>query len=324
MEQNVSTSVLVTGGTGFVGSRLVELLNSRGYAVTCLVRDRENLRWLEGQKVRLVQGDCLDPATLPQAVQGAAMVVHAAGLTKAIRSREYYTVNQKGTENLLEACAAHARGLKKFILVSSLAAAGPADAGQPVSDYGWSKLRAEEAALRFQDRFPVVILRPTAIYGPRDRDVFELFRWAAKGVMLEINGRERFLQWCHVADAAEAVVRAMEHDVPTGSVYCIAEKRVWSLTQFRDTLLRAGGVTARVVTVPAAAAYLMAVAAELSGRIRGRATILNRQKVREAMQRSWTCDVAPAAKDLGFRAAVTLEQGLAMTWSWYREQGWIR
>ena len=331
MKQTVSDSVLVTGGTGFVGSHLVELLVSRGYEVSCLVRDPGNIRWLKGQRVRLVQGDCSDRDSLEAAVRNAGTVYHVAGLTKATRRRDFYEVNHIGTRNVLDACA-HRPDVQKFILVSSLAAAGPSradrpvkatDVPHPVSDYGRSKLLAEEETLKFKDRFSVVILRPSAVYGPRDTDVFELFRWAAKGFILDMSGSERFLNWCYVKDLAEALVLAGERSVPSGSVYFVAEDRIYSMTGFQKSLQGAGGVAAKIVKVPVWAGYLIGLAAEAAGLLTGRATIINRQKVREAAQQYWTCDLDTIRADLGFHAAMPLEHGLAATWKWYRENGWI-
>lgn len=332
MKHTVTGSVLVTGGTGFVGSHLVELLLSKGYEVACLVRDPGKLRWLKGLQVRLVQGDCSDPGTLQAAVRNATIVYHVAGLTKAVRRRDYYAVNHIGTRNLLDACALNGANVRKFVLVSSLAAAGPSQADQPVkagdaphpvSDYGRSKLLAEEEALEFKDRFPVVILRPSAVYGPRDTDVYELFRWAAKGFILDMSGGERFLNWCYVKDLAEALLLAGERSVPSGSVYFVAEDRVHSMTGFRKILQESGGVTANVIKVPVWAGYLIGLAAETAGLVSGKATIINRQKVREAVQQYWTCDLDRIRADLGFRAATPLEQGMSETWKWYRENGWI-
>ncbi len=213
MEQKGLTRVLVTGGTGLVGSHLVELLLRKGHAVTCLVRDPERLRWLGGMDVDLVQGDCSQPGSLVPAVRGASIVFHLAGLTKAIHARDYYRVNHLGTRNILEACARHNPGIEKFVLVSSHAAAGPSRDGRPVketdvpgpvSDYGRSKLLAEEEALRYKNELPVVILRPSAVYGPRDADMYELFRWAARGLTLEIRGGERYFNLCYVEDLAAA------------------------------------------------------------------------------------------------------------------------
>ncbi len=325
-------NVLVTGATGFVGSHLVELLLRKGYSVTCLVRDSRRLRWLEGLNADLVSGDCSDPASLARAVRGVSMVFHLAGLTKARRPREYYEVNHRGTKNILEACSRHAPGLTKFILVSSLAAAGPSpdghrltdrDTPRPVSDYGRSKLLAEEEALRCRDRFPVVILRPSAVYGPRDRDMYELFRWAAKGLTLELAGGERFINPCYVEDLAEAVLLAALQQVASGSIYFVAEDRTYSWTEFRQLLLSAGGVKARNLRIPYRLAYLIGAVSELGGLLAGKAALTNRQKIREAVQRYWICDLTKIRSDLGFTARHPLEDGLRATWAWYRKQGWL-
>ena len=332
MRQNVTGTVLVTGGTGFVGSHLVELLIARGYDVVCLVRDLQRLRWLQGLKVRLVRGDCQDPASLTAAVKNTAMVFHLAGLTKAFRARDYYEVNHIGTRNLLEACARHNPGLRKFILVSSLAAAGPAvdgrpvqdtDLPRPVSDYGRSKLLGEAETLRFRERFPIVTLRPAAVYGPRDTDVFELFKWASKGIILDMRGGERFLNWCYVDDLAEALLLAAERRVPSGSRYFVAEDRVYSTTEFHQALQRTGGVNAKVIKVPVWMGYAIGALSETAGALRGKATIMSRQKVREAVQQYWTCDLGRTRDDLGFSAGISLEQGLERTWKWYRENNWV-
>lgn len=324
MNLSVTGMVLVTGGTGFVGSHLVEALLRRGLDVACLVRDPKRLRWLEGLKVRLVTGDCSDPVSLAAAVRNAAVVYHVAGLTKSYRPQDYYRINQFGTRNLLAACEQHAAGLRKFILVSSLAAAGPSPGNGPVSDYGRSKLRAEEETLRFREKFPVVIVRPSAVYGPRDTDVFELFQWASRGLIIDLRGGERFLNWCHVEDAADALVLAGERSVASGGIYCIAEDRIYSTTEFHQALLRSGGVRARIVKVPVWMGYAIGALSEAAGFLRGKATIMSRQKIREAVQRAWTCDLGKSSSDLGFTARISLEQGLERTWKWYRDHKWLR
>ena len=334
MEQARSRRVLVTGGTGFVGSHLVELLMQRGYSPVCLVRDPGSLRWLSGLDVELAVGDCTDPGSLELAVQRVSIIIHAAGLTKAKHSRDYYEVNHLGTRNILEACARHNPGIKKFILLSSLAAAGPTrdnvsatregDAPQPVSDYGWSKLRAEEEVLRFKHAFPVCILRPSAVYGPRDRDMFELFLWASRGLTLEIAGGDRTISPSYVKDVAAAILACAEKETSSGSIYFVADDRPWSWSGFRDVLLATGGVKARNLVIPYSAAYLIGLVSEFGSLITGRPALMNRQKVREAAQRSWLCDISRTKEDLGFTPAYTLQQGLQITWQWYRDNNWIR
>lgn len=332
MAHEVTRRVLVTGGTGFVGSHLVERLLRNGYAVTCLVRDRLQLRWLAGMEVQLAEGDCTRPESLAVALQGVSLVFHCAGLTKAKRARDYYLVNHLGTRNLLEACAQYNPDLEKFILVSSQAAAGPSPDGrpvkgsdkpQPLSDYGRSKLLAEEEAHGYKDRFPVVILRPTAVYGPRDVDVFELFRWASRGLIIEISGGNRYLNLCYVEDLTAALLLSAEGKTVSGSVYFVAESCSYSWSEFKILLLSTGGVTARTIKLPYKVAYLTGLVAEIGSLFSKRPALANRQKVLEAAQQYWLCDTAKIENDLCFRAEYPLQKGLELTWKWYRKNRWL-
>ncbi|MGD0845353.1 MAG: NAD-dependent epimerase/dehydratase family protein [Geobacteraceae bacterium] len=323
---------LVTGGTGFVGSHLVERLLKNGYSVTCLVRDLRHLRWLEGMEVQFTQGDCTRPETLADAVQGVSLLFHCAGVTKAKRARDYYIVNHLGTKNLLEACARYNPGIEKFILVSSQAAAGPSpdgrpvDAGNkphPVSDYGRSKLLGEDEARGYKDRFPVVILRPSSVYGPRDVDVYELFRWASRGLTLEMSGGDRYLNLCYVEDLTAALLLSAELKTESGSVYFVAESKAYSWAKFRALLLSTGGVKARTIKLPYGAAYLIGLASEIGSLFSKRPALASRQKVREAAQRYWLCDVGKIENDLRFRVEYPLQKGLELTWKWYRKNSWL-
>jgi nucleoside-diphosphate-sugar epimerase len=332
MAQEESRRVLVTGGTGFVGCHLVERLLQNGYDVTCLVRDLRHLRWLEGMEVRLVQGDCTQPDSLAAAVQGVSLVFHCAGLTKSIHARDYYIVNHLGTKNLLETCERFNPGIVKFILVSSQAAAGPSLDGRPVddsseshpvSDYGRSKLLAENEVCAYKDRFPVVILRPTSVYGPRDVDVYELFRWASRGLTLEITGGERYINLCYIEDLTAALLLSAECGTESGSVYFVAENRSYSWSEFRALLLSTGGVKARAIKIPYWAAYMIGLASEIGCMFTNKPALANRQKVREAAQLYWLCDVGKIENDLCFRAEYPLQKGLELTWQWYRKNRWL-
>ncbi len=332
MVQGGARRVLVTGGTGFVGSHLVERLQRNGYAVTCVVRNLHHPGWLEGMDVQVIQGDCTRPETLVDAVQGVSLVFHCAGLTKALQARDYYNVNHLGTKNLLDACVRHNPGIEKFILVSSQAAAGPSLDGcpvddsnisHPVSDYGRSKLLAEDEVRSCKNRFPVVILRPTSVYGPRDVDVYELFRWASRGLTVELSGGDRYFNLCYVEDLTTALLLSAEHRTESGSVYFVAENRSYSWSEFRTVLLSTGGVKARAIKIPYGAAYLAGLASEIGSLFTKKPALANRQKVREAAQRYWLCDAGKIENDLCFRAEYPLQKGLELTWQWYRKNRWL-
>jgi nucleoside-diphosphate-sugar epimerase len=315
-----------------VGSHLVERLLKSGYAVTCLVRDIRQLRWIAGLDVRLVQGDCTAPASLAAAVQGVSVIFHCAGLTKTNCVSDYYAVNHLGTKNILEACARYNPDIEKFILVSSQAAAGPSPDGRPVnddtephpvSDYGRSKLLAEDEARGYQDRIPVVILRPSIVYGPRDVDLFELFRWANRGFTFEMTGGDRYINLCYIEDLTAALLLSAERTTTSGSVYFVAENRPYSWEEFRVILLSTGNVQARTINLPRSAAALIGMASEIGSLFTKRPPLVSRQKVREAAQRYWLCDLGKIEKDLCFRAEYPLQKGLELTWQWYRTNKWL-
>jgi nucleoside-diphosphate-sugar epimerase len=182
---------LVTGATGFIGSHLCEELAKRGYQVTCLVREKSNLKWIENIDLKLIVGDCKSIDSLFHAVTDIDYVFHLAGLTKACSKNDFFCANTEGTENLIKAVAEKNPKIKRFVYLSSLAAAGPSNNGsplredaepRPVSSYGKSKLEGEKAVLKYKDLIPITILRPSAVYGPRDKDLFVFFKMLKKGI----------------------------------------------------------------------------------------------------------------------------------------------
>ena len=182
---------LVTGGTGFIGSHLTEALIRKGVQVRCLLRKTSDLKWLKGLPIEFVHGDCNDKTSLEKAVRGVDWVFHLAGVTKAIKEETYFEVNGLGTENLIHACLENNPRLQKFIYISSQAAAGPSRNGcnkkeldpcEPVSFYGRSKRVGEELVLTHAHELPVLILRPSAVYGPRDKDIFAFFKCLSRRI----------------------------------------------------------------------------------------------------------------------------------------------
>src|SRR5581483_8675949 len=211
-----SERALVTGASGFIGRHLAEHLLREGVRVRVLVRDAR--RW-RGPRTEMAVGDLADRAALRNAVRGVDRVYHVAGLTKARREADYFTVNHLGTVHLLQACLEVNPALRRFVLVSSQAAAGPVWAGRPVTEhdpprpvsaYGWSKLRAEQAALACSPLLPITIVRPPVVYGPRDRDTLLVFRAARFGLVPRL-GPLACLSIVHVDDLVRGTRCAGEH-----------------------------------------------------------------------------------------------------------------
>ncbi|HEY3346285.1 MAG TPA: NAD-dependent epimerase/dehydratase family protein [Nitrospirota bacterium] len=324
---------LVTGGTGFIGSHLVEELLVRGFEVTCLVRDPLNLNWLNGpccgKDIRFVRGDCRDPESLVGRLDGAEYVFHLAGVTKAARSREYYNANAEGADNIAKAAAQ--AGVRKFVHVSSQAAAGPSSAGvprreedppMPVSDYGRSKLLGEQNVLGLKDAMDVAVVRPTAVYGPRDRDVYEFFRMVGRGFRTSFAD-ERLISICHVEDLVDGIMRAALKNTRSGDVFFISGDRPYTWDEIGEAISEAVGRKATRVVLPLAALSAVAIASEAVSLITRRPALLNRQKVQEVRQRYWVADTARAKEQLGFSASINFADGARQTARWYRENGWL-
>ncbi len=319
---------LVTGGTGFIGSHLVERLLADGHEVHALVRDPARPRWLRGRNdVRLVPGDL---GAVPRLPPGLGCVFHLAGLTKAARSGPYYSVNRDGTQNLVRSVLG--QGLRPaFIHMSSLAAGGPShpdgtprreeEPPAPVSPYGDSKRAAEDAVLAARGETRVAVLRIAAVYGPRDEDFLEYFRTIKKGLLPRFGRRPRPLSVIFVRDLVEAMVRAAERDLPSGEILNVAAEAPSTWEEIGDCAARVMGRKALRLRIPMAAVWLAAAGNEALSRLRGKASPVNLSKYRDLRQPGWAADVTKAARLLGFRAATPLETGLRETIRWYEETG---
>lgn len=320
--------ILVTGGTGFLGSHLVErLVEAGGAEVYALVRDPSRLRWLEGvEGVRPLAGDLGDIPALPS---GLSCVYHLAGLTKTHKPDEYYTVNRDGTANLLRALEGQASPLR-FVHLSSLAAAGPSEGVQgvreddrprPVSDYGESKLQAEAEVLKYKDRYSVVLLRAGAVYGPRDEDFLEFFRWIKRGIQPVLGGRKA-LSLVYARDAVRAAVLAGDPRRPSGEVFNIADGRPCGWEDIGRVAAALLGKRTVRVRLPLWSAYLASAASEGLGRAFGTGSALyNVSKVKQMKPNAWVADVSKARRELDFETRFTLEQGLGETIAWYLWKG---
>ena len=325
-------TILVTGATGFIGSHLTELLLKKGHRVRCLVRKTSNTIWLKSLPVEYVYGDLFDEEALREAVTGVEYVYHSAGITKARTSEGYYLGNTTGTRNILNAVVRHNPGLRRFLHVSSGAAAGPSPTKAPIDEsfephplttYGKSKWAAEQECHKVQSRIPITIVRPPVVYGPRDKDVFEFFNTMKKGLQPMAGMREKYVSMIHAADLVRGFVMAAESGKSAGQTYFITSGAVYGWKEIGEATKQALGSRALRVRIPEFGIYTIAAFAEFFAWLSRKPALINFEKARDMVQDYWTSDPSKAKRDFGFEQEISLADGIRDAVTWYKREGWL-
>ena len=330
---------LVTGASGFVGSQLIRELNGRGLEVFALMRKTSRPTNVEGIQFERREGDLRDLESLKTAVRGMDVVYHVAGAVTAPNRETFFEHNARGAERVARAVAECAPEVKRMVLVSSLAAGGPArgpeprregEADQPISWYGESKLEGERLVLAYRDRVPVAIVRPPMVYGPRDKGTFLFVKAANGGIVPMFKGAtpdgQKYYTAIHVADLARGIADAglaSVSQVPSGEVLYLTDDQVFSYEEMMRIIASKLGKKMRKLHVPVATLKVAAVGMDLLGKITGRTYPLNRDKLNEITPDYWTCSAEKAKRMLGFEAKHDLESGWADAVDWYRKSGWL-
>ncbi len=325
-------TVLVTGATGFLGSHVVEQLARSGRAVRALARKTSDTRFLVSLGVEIAEGAIEDRDAVARAARGVTGIVHAAGLVKARSPEEFMRTNHGGTQNLLEA-ALEEPALERFVLVSSLSALRPSDGSgtpipedaepHPVTEYGKSKLAAEHAARALEGRIPITIVRPPAIYGPRDREILAFFKSMKLGILPLLGSTQNKLSMIYGSDCAAACIAALAARLPSGTALHVDDGQVHTMQELIERAEAAMGSRARLrFHLPRRLVETAALGAELYGRATNRAVMLTRDKCNELFEQ-WVCDGARARGLLGWQPEVRFADGIERTVRWYREAGWL-
>jgi nucleoside-diphosphate-sugar epimerase len=326
--------VLITGASGFVGYHLLAAALQAGLEVHAAVRPGSEVSQLQAFNLAYTYLDYADPGALVKELQQKQYhyIIHAAGITKARTELEYNKVNADFTRNLAEAVLQAGIPLKKFVLISSLAALGPTfyqdprplaenHKPGPVTGYGRSKLLAENY-LAGMPQLPWVVLRPTAVYGPRERDIFLVLETLNRGLDPYIGRQQQWLSFVYVQDLANAALLALA--APRHQVcYNLSDGNRYDRYALADITRRVLGRKALRFHLPAGLVKVVARVLEAAYTWRDKVPALNREKLHELTAGNWNCSIASIRQDLGFVPQYDLEKGLALTLQWYREHKWL-
>lgn len=258
-------------------------------------------------------------------------IIHVAGLTKAKRRREFFETNVDATRNLLEA-ATHNNRLKKLCVVSSLTVVGPSYDGTPVNEespcrpitaYGQSKLEQERICLSFGSKIPIVIIRPPTVYGPRDHDVLEAFRWVNKGIEPSIGASQKNISLIHGSDLARGIIDATFSDRTAGETYFVTDERIYKFKELVRQIAANLGKKTVSIRMPGPVVFALAGVMQLLSVFSPSPPVLNIDKARDLVQPHWVCTSKKIRDHIGFETRISLEQGFRETAEWYRSNGWL-
>lgn len=332
--------ILITGASGFIGSMVVDKAMERGYDIRAGIRGSSSRQYLQDKRIAFIDLNYADKQKLKEQLRDFAEkngrfddIVHVAGLTKARHTSDFDRVNFEQTRNFVEALTETDNIPDSFVYISSLSVMGPGDeigyslmnadkVPSPNTAYGKSKLKAENY-LKGVDGFPYLILRPTGVYGPRDRDYLILMKTVKKGLDVGAGFKKQLLSFIFVEDLADVIftlidkgIRRKEYFVADGDAYLDSEfNAIVQNALHKEKVVR--------VKIPLflikPAAYINEKIAALSGK----AVAFNSDKYRIMRQRNWACEIGPLKEDTGFQPKYRLKEGVEKTIAWYQKEGWL-
>ena len=323
---------IVTGGTGFIGSYLIEQLVQRKYEVCCIAKDKMHATELESLNIEIIQGDINNGISWQPILKDADYIYHLAGVTRATRLSDYFDGNFHATRRVIQQSLTHCQNLQRFIYVSSLAAVGPAQDENPlteetmyhpVSAYGKSKMLAELEVLKLRSRLPFTILRPSAVYGPRDRDMYTYIALLQKRIQPMIGFRKKWLNLIHRDDLVEGIILAATSVEGANEIFFLGGETNYTTEQIGDIIASVIQKSRLKFHLPECFVYIAGSLAEIAGKISRKDVFFNRQKVTEAVQTYWTCSIEKAKHLLDFKESYSLEEGMRNTYEWYLEKQWL-
>ena len=336
---------MITGASGFIGSFIVEEALRRGFETWAAVRKSSSTAFLQDERIHLIALNLSSEEQLKEQLKDLQFdyVVHAAGVTKCLKKEDFFRINTEGTKHLVRALMATQHNLQRFVYISSLSIMGAireeqpyqeireSDEAKPNTAYGKSKLEAEQwlsqLPLHLEGDvgrlFPYVILRPTGVYGPRERDYFMMTKSIKAHTDFAVGFKQQDITFVYVTDVVQAVFLACEKGV-TGRRYFLSDGEVYQSSTFSDLIRKELGNPWWIrITAPIWLLRIITFCGEYVGRLTGKVTALNNDKYNIMRQRNWRCDIEPARRELGYEPQVKLEEGVKRSIAWYKKNNWL-
>lgn len=329
--------ILITGASGFIGSFIVEEALRRGFETWAGVRSTSSRRYLQDARIHFIDLDFSSEDALTDALRGHDFdyIVHAAGVTKCLHRDDFFRVNYEGTKHLVDAILKLHMPLKRFVYLSSLSVFGAIKEKQPYQEidehdtprpntaYGKSKLMAERYLDSIGNDFNYIVLRPTGVYGPREKDYYVMAKSIRDHVDFAVGFRRQDITFIFVEDLVQAIFLALDHGM-SGRKYFLSDGDVYQSSTFSNYIHEELGRPWWVrFTAPVWVLKLVTLVGEYVGRATGKMIVLNNDKFNILRQRNWRCNIEPACDELGFTPRCKLREGVARTIGWYKENKWL-
>ena len=329
--------ILITGASGFIGSFIVEEALRQGFDTWAAVRKSSSRAYLQDERINFIELNLSSKEQLVSQLRDQAFdyVVHAAGVTKCLNKADFRRINTEGTKNLVDALLEVGMPLKRFVFISSLSIFGAikeqqpydeireTDTPQPNTAYGKSKLEAEQYLATLGARLPYIILRPTGVYGPREKDYFVMAKSIKQHSDFAVGYKRQDITFVYVEDVVQAVFLALEKG-ENGRKYFLSDGEVYQSTTFSDLIHEELGRPWWIrMTAPVWVLRVITFFGEYTSRLTGKVSVLNNDKFNILKQRNWRCDIQPAINELGYQPKVTLKEGVRRSIKWYKDNGWL-
>lgn len=341
----MNPKILITGASGFIGSFIVEEALKQGFETWAAIRKSSSKAFLKDERIHFIELNLSSEEQLHEQLKNHQFdyVVHAAGITKCLHPEDFFRINTEGTKNLVRALLDLQMPLKRFVYISSLSIMGAIreeqpyreiserDKAQPNTAYGKSKLEAEQwldatnrqLTEKGQAPFPYVILRPTGVYGPRERDYFMMFKSIQAHTDFAVGYQQQDITFVYVTDVVQAVFLALEKG-ETGRRYFLSDGEVYQSSTFSNLIRKELGNPWWIrITAPLWLLRIITFCGDRIGHMTGKITALNNDKYHIMKQRNWRCDIGPARQELGFEPQVQLEEGVRRCVAWYKKNKWL-